>query len=137
MTAALSRDMAINEKFVVNHDIMHCTAQGVLANHLYSGRALGMSQPTDIIQLHPDLQPLWPAITAHYDRIGLSYSNNVIWHVDMQELGMHSGYHPSVFYFGPGQSLFWGDRQWLESVEYINSKNIRNILEVSYLWMKR
>ena len=123
MTAALSRDMSVNEKFVVNHDIMHCTAEGVLANHLYSGRALGMSLPTDIIQLHPDLQPLWPAITAHYDRIGLSYSNSVIWHVDMQELGRHGGYHPSVFYFGPGQSLFWGDQRWLESVEYINSKN--------------
>ncbi len=123
MSQALASELSIVEKHIINHDIMHCTAEGVVANHLFSGRALGFSLPTDIIQLHPDLKPLWPSICAHYDRIGLSYSDNVIWNVDMRELGRHIGFHPSVFYFGPGQSLNWGDRDWLESVEFINSKN--------------
>ncbi len=138
MSEALSSELSIADKYIVNHDIMHCTAEGVLANHLFSGRALGMSQPSDIIQLHPDLQPLWASITAHYERIGLSYSDNVIWNVDMRELGRHIGFHPSVFYFGPEQSLNWGDRDWLDSVEFINSKNnfagLAQELEVPIPW---
>ena len=57
---------------VFNHDIMGCTADGVIGNHLYSGRALGMTEPGDVIQLHPELRYQWPFITAHYDRVGLS-----------------------------------------------------------------
>lgn len=110
-------------RHVINHDIMHCTAEGVIGNQLYSGRALGLSEPWDVIQLHPDLRPLWTDITAHYDNIGLRHSKHPIWHVDHRELGAHIGFHPSVFYFGPGQCRFWGDHDWLEAVEYINSKN--------------
>ena len=46
-------------RYVVNHDIMHCTAEGVAGNDLYSGRALGLTEPGDYIQLHPVLKPLW------------------------------------------------------------------------------
>jgi len=111
------------DRHIVNHDIMHCTADGVLGNHLYSGRALGFSNPGDIIQLHPDLEPLWDDIAAHYRRIGLTHAGDVIWHVNRASLGEHIGYQPSVFYFGPNECLYWGDSQWLETVEYINSKN--------------
>ncbi|NNF95862.1 MAG: ATP-grasp domain-containing protein [Halobacteria archaeon] len=107
----------------MNHDIMNCTADGVIGNHLYSGRALGLSEPWDIIQLHPDLKPLWQDINDHYNRIGLSHSENVIWNLDLRHLGMHIGYQPSVFYFGPNECKYWGDHEWLETVEYINSKN--------------
>jgi len=102
---------------------MHCTAEGVEGSYLYSGRALGISEPWDIIQLHYELDPLWNSIKAHYQRIGLSHSQNVIWDTDRRELGAHIGYHPSVFYYGPHESKYWGDSQWLETVEYINSKN--------------
>ena len=102
---------------------MSATAEGVVGNHLYSGRALGMTEPWDIIQLHPDLQSQWPAINDHYRRIGLTHTQNVIWHLGLKELGAHIGYQPSVFYFGPRECTFWGDHAWLETVEYINSKN--------------
>jgi hypothetical protein len=108
---------------IINHDIMSCTADGVSGNHLYSGRALGISEPWDIIQLHPDLQPLWPTISAHYERIGLTHSREVIWHVHREELGRRIGFRPSVFFFGPDEYRFWGDDGWLEVVEFINSKN--------------
>ncbi len=110
-------------KYIINHDIMHCTAEGVVGNHLYSGRALGMSEPWDIIQLHPDLKPLWKSITDHYRRIDLPHSENVIWGLNLRELGSHIGYQPSVFFFGPNECRYWGDQQWLETVDYINSKN--------------
>ena len=123
MSAVLAHSVQPATKFILNHDIMSATADGVLGNHLYSARALGISGPRDIIQLHPDLQPLWPAIRDHYQRIGLSHSDNVIWDLGLQELGAHIGYQPSVFYFGPRECAHWGDHQWLETVEYINSKN--------------
>lgn len=123
MSAAIDRAYQPATRYIYNHDIMNCTADGVVGNHLYSGRALGMTEPWDLIQLHPDLEPLWPAINAHYKRIGLSHTEDVIWHVVRDSLGEHIGYHPSVFYFGPQEFRFWGDDRWLDTVEYINSKN--------------
>lgn len=123
MSAALAHNYLPAGKYILNHDIMSATAEGVVGNHLYSGRALGMSEPWDIIQLHPDLQFQWPAISDHYRRIGLTHTHNVIWHLGLNELGAHIGYQPSVFYFGPRECTFWGDHEWLETVEYINSKN--------------
>ncbi len=110
-------------RYIVNHDIMRCTADGVVGNHLYSGRALGLTEPDDFIQLNPQLKPLWKGITRHYRRIGLSHSENVIWDVDICELGLHAGFKPSVFYFGPEEARVWHDPAWVETVEFINSKN--------------
>ena len=123
MSAAIDQSYLPSARYIINHDIMHCTAEGVVGNHLYSGRALGLSEPWDMIQLHPDLQPLWQDITDHYKRIGLSHSNDVIWNTDVKHLGMHIGFHPSVFFFGPHECKYWGDSEWLEAVEFINSKN--------------
>jgi hypothetical protein len=123
MSVALNHDVLPSGRRILNHDIMNCTADGVAGNQLYSGRALGISEPWDIIQLHPDLEPLWPAITAHYERIGLRHTREVIWHVHRDELGAHIGFHPSVFFFGPEECRFWGDHTWMEVVDYINSKN--------------
>lgn len=123
MSAVIAHGYLPAGRYIINHDIMNCTADGVTGNTLYSGRALGISEPEDLIQLHPALKPLWKDITAHYRRIGLSHSEQVIWNVDLRELGAHIGYQPSVFYFGPEECRFWGDHDWLDVVEYINSKN--------------
>jgi len=123
MSAAIEHGYLPTGKYVINHDIMNCTAGGITCNYLYSGRALGLSEPWDIIQLHPELKPMWRDITDHYKRIGLSHSENVIWNVDLKELGNHINHHPSVFYYGPDECKYWGDRDWLYAVEYINSKN--------------
>jgi hypothetical protein len=123
MSAAIDHGYLASARYILNHDIMGCTADGVVGNHLFSGRALGISEPWDLIQLHPDLKPLWPDIRAHYRRIGLSHTENVIWHLSLRQLGSHIGYQPSVFYFGPGECRYWGDRAWSDTVEFINSKN--------------
>jgi hypothetical protein len=129
MSAAIDHGYLPSGRYIINHDIMNCTAEGVVGNHLYSGRALGLSEPWDMIQLHPDLQPLWDDVSAHYDRIGLRHAKKVIWHVHRAELGEHIGYHPSVFFFGPHECCFWGDHEWMETVDFINSKN--NFMEVA------
>ena len=118
-------------KRIFNHDIMHCTHDAVVGNYLYSGRVLGTSEPEDLIQLHPDLKSQWEAITAHYERIGLSHSQNPIWNVDFEELRKHPDYEPSVFIFSNAlddlrQDKAWfeeGNKDWQDVVTFVNSKN--------------
>jgi len=108
---------------ILNHDIMNCTHESVLGNHLYSGRALGMSEPEDLIQLHPEVRTEWPAIAAHYQRIGLRHSANVIWDVSYDHLAAHRGYDTSVFFFDETIDSTRPDGNWLGAVDYINDKN--------------
>lgn len=118
-------------KRIFNHDIMHCTHDAVLGNYLYSGRVLGMTEPDDLIQLHPEIESQWTAITDHYDSIGLSYSQNPIWDVSFDRLRDYPDYQPSVFIFGDAihddstDDDWFRDRNrdWQDVVEFINSKN--------------
>lgn len=119
-------------KRIFNHDIMHCTHDAVVGNYLYCGRVLGMTEPEDLIQLHPDLQPEWKAIAAHYGRIGLSHSQNPIWDISFTQLRDHPDYEVSVFIFGDAVHQVGSDdcdwfrsrnRDWEDVVEFINSKN--------------
>lgn len=109
---------------------MHCTHEQVIGNHLYGGRVLGMTEPEDIVQLHPNLKSEWDAITAHYARIGLSHSRNVVWDVSFSRLADYPDYEISVFFFGdaahtdPEQDWFRRvDQDRLKVVQFINSKN--------------
>jgi len=129
MSSANAQIFAANEKHIVNHDIMHCTAEGVVGNHLYSGRALGITESYDIIQLSDQLKPLFEYISRHYMRVGLSHTRDVIWNVEMDQLGKYIGFYPSVFFFGAQQYFSWGDNEWLSIVDYINSKN--NFIELA------
>lgn len=114
----------------LNHDIMHCSAEEVAGNYLYSGRALGITTPYDIIQLHPELMEEYPAICAHYDRIGLSYTKQIIWNLKYEELHNYSQYEASYFYFGPEQHRVARNENWFRVVDYINSKN--HFMELAY-----
>jgi len=108
---------------IFNHDIMHCTAAGVDGNHLYSGRALGITSPGDVIQLHPDLRSEWDEICHHYARIGLEHATEVIWDTSLEQFGHNSDYQPSVFFFGPEEHRAHQNQPWFDAVNYINSKN--------------
>lgn len=108
---------------IFNHDIMGCTADGVLGNHLYSGRALGLTQPGDVIQLHPHLRPQWPWICDHYLRAGLSHTHEVIWDLSLGVLADLAGHAVSVFFFGAAEQRTRPDPAWFEIVRTINSKN--------------
>lgn len=110
-------------KYVYNHDIMSCTSEGVVGNFLYSGRALGLSNPWDIIQLHPDLKPLWGDISSHYARIGLSHSHNVIWSLDYSHWSSLAEFEPSVYIFSRNEYRSRGDFAWYQTATFINSKN--------------
>lgn len=116
---------------IYNHDIMTCTQEQVEGNHLYSGRVLGMTNSEDVIQLHSDLKPDWNTITAHYQRVGLNSSTQVLWDVSIEHMAAYPDYIPSVFYFGDAvddsssSALYFQqhDQDWYEVVEYMNSKN--------------
>jgi hypothetical protein len=116
---------------IFNHDIMTCTHETVTGNYLYCGRILGSTEPGDIVQLHPHLRSEWAAISAHYDRIGLSHSQRVIWAVSLNVLTEYPEYDASVFYFGdaissnsPTREWFRRlDPEWATVVEQVNCKN--------------
>jgi len=127
--SAIAHSDQLVSKYIYNHDIMNCTADGVIGNHLYSGRALGLTEPWDKIQLHEKLKPYWDDIVSHYERVGLSHTKDVIWDVDLTHLGYHIGYIPSVFFFGENEFSNWGDNQWYQAVDFINSKN--NFMEIA------
>ncbi|WP_036478321.1 ATP-grasp domain-containing protein [Myxosarcina sp. GI1] len=118
----------MSRKKIFNHDIMHCTHDAVSGNYLYSGRVLGMTEPEDIIQLHPELKSQWQAITSHYDNIGLSHSQNPIWDVSFQKFKDYPDRETSVFIFcdemlDSDRETSDGYLEWKMVVEFINSKN--------------
>ncbi len=90
-----------------------------------------MTEPEDIVQLHPDLKLEWNAIAEHYAHIGLSHSKNIIWDTSLSILADYPGYEVSVFFFGDAvqaesSDLDWFrrlDQDWLNVVQFINSKN--------------
>ncbi|MEO0352793.1 MAG: ATP-grasp domain-containing protein [Cyanobacteria bacterium P01_A01_bin.15] len=116
---------------IFNHDITASTLDNYSGVHLFSGRALGLSSPHDRVQLHPELKADWFDIQAHYARVGLDHSRDIIWDVDFELLAQYPGYEPSVYFFGHAlhqdsayQHLFSQlDSDWGNVVSYINSKN--------------
>jgi hypothetical protein len=123
MAALATTDAAPAHGRIFNHDIMGCTADGVVGNYLYSGRVLGTTEPGDVIQLHPDLMPQWHLIRNHYRRIGLSHTENAIWDVGHGGLTNHPSHEVSVFFFGSGEHEARPDQAWFSAVDFINSKN--------------
>ena len=75
------------------------------------------------MQLHPDLKSEWPSIKAHYQRIGLQTTDNVIWDVQFSVPQAYLDHEPSVFFYGEEQQNFCRNDNWFRVVEYINSKN--------------
>ncbi|WP_299410034.1 ATP-grasp domain-containing protein [Acaryochloris sp. IP29b_bin.148] len=116
---------------IYNHDIQKSTHETIGGTHLYSGRVLGLSDTTDIVQIHPALKLEWNSISAHYARIGLSHSQNVLWNVSLKSLQTYSDYEPSVYFFGDAvcehssyaQLYRAMDPRWFEIVAFINAKN--------------
>jgi hypothetical protein len=117
---------------IFNHDITLSTQERSDAIRFYSGRAVGLSNPGDIVQMHPQLEAEWAAISAHYDRIGLAHTDEIIWDTSVLETLKYPDHKTSFYFFGDvnngldsdSHKLFQRlDPQWCETVEYINSKN--------------
>lgn len=112
---------------IVNHDLKDCSSEAELARVLgvfrYPGRALGSTNPGDVIQLHPDLQSEWLWIIRHYQQIGLSHASEVIWDDNMNIMSKFPQLTPSVFFFGEKAHQSRPDQSWYEIVKLMNSKN--------------
>lgn len=115
------------QQTIFNHDLRDCTRENELDKLIggcrYSGRSLSLTYPGDIIQLHSDLQGSWEAITAHYKRIGLPYTDNVIWDDSFSILEEYPDHEPSFFFFGDRAHEIRQDRRWYEITRELNSKN--------------
>ncbi len=116
---------------IFNHDITLYTHDREAGITLYSGRALGLTKPTDKIQIHPDLHSEWDAIVEHYQTIGLDHTHDVIWDVDLLHIDQHPDHEPCFYFFGDvvhnhdtyRQFFQRWDAQRCAVINQVNSKN--------------
>lgn len=121
-------DAAPNTKQVFKKDNLgNCADEDELSKLLgvfkYPGRVLGETNSNDIIQLHSDLSAEWKWITNHYDKIGLSYTKNVVWDDDFDMVKKFPDYELSVFFFGLKAHSARPNKKWFDLAEKMNSKN--------------
>jgi len=90
---------------------------------VYSGRALCLSEPSDVIQLDPKLKSNWEWIINHYSQIGLSHTTQVVWENNFEILNDFPSHEISVFIFSPEINKVRENARWLKIVERMNSKN--------------
>lgn len=90
---------------------------------VYSGRALCITEPGDVIQLVPELKANWEWITLHYSSIGLSHTDQVVWNDRFETLNDFPDHEVSAFIFSPEINMVRENIHWLRAVERMNSKN--------------
>ena len=88
-----------------------------------TANALPLTNPDDIIQLHPDLKNEYPYIKAHYNRIGLKHSENIIWDISADIIKQYENFDLSLFFFDTEINKIRPDASWLQIATYINNKN--------------
>jgi hypothetical protein len=115
----------MNKPKIFNHDIMGCTVPNISGKYLYCGRALALTEPNDIIQLHPVLERDWDTITAHYQRIGLSHSQTVIWDLSLETMTRFPNDQISVYYFGDSSDL--RNCEWFQARDLRRSEVVRQV----------
>lgn len=121
----------MNAITIYNHDTRLCLSKGWDGWDLYSGRAVGISLPSDIVQMHPEMRKLWPRITRHYRNIGLSHSRNPVWDTSFKIFEKFPLSKASPFIFTDAANQNSEEGAWLRRhdparmnvVNYINSKN--------------
>jgi len=124
-------------KKIYNHEMNEHSRREEIACvpdlYKYHCRSLCMTNPGDIIQLHPDLRKDFDYITAHYDRIGLSYTRNVVWNDDLEIIRNFPNYELSVYFFGEKVNHVHPNEKWFRIAQTMNSKNdfIRTCKELS------
>lgn len=90
---------------------------------VYSGRALCLTEPCDVIQLVPELKANWEWIIHHYSKIGLSHTTQVVWSNRLETIDDFPDHEISVFIFSPEINEIRENIRWLKVVEQMNSKN--------------
>jgi hypothetical protein len=112
---------------VINHSMNDCASAEDLAKVLglyrYPGRALGGSNPGDVICLTSDIQSQWDPIVEHYSDIGLPHADKVIWSDSLDSIGQYPALSPSVFFFGQSAHAARPDQEWFDIVKLMNNKN--------------
>ncbi len=111
----------------LNYDLADCLPKHELAMILglakYSSRALCITEPEDIIQLDPVLRDQVDSITAHYRRVGLPCTDQIIWSDEFAKAKDYPERELSVFFFGSRAHQARSDQGWFDTAERMNHKN--------------
>lgn len=117
------------ERFIFNHydaelqRIQTMKPTELNGLEVYSGRALCLSEPCDVIQLDPELKSNWEWVIHHYSRISLSHTTQVVWDNHFEILNDFPNHDISAFIFSPEINKIRENFRWLKTVERMNSKN--------------
>ncbi len=111
------------KKSLFNHEMMRYPHDSFQGSYAISGNALSLTCPDDIIQLHPDLRREYPYIKAHYKRIGLIHTKNIIWDTSVDTIKDFGIFDLSLYFFDPEIHKIRPNINWLETAAYINNKN--------------
>lgn len=108
---------------IFNHDIRSSGPSWLKLSPYYASRALCLTNPGDVIQLSPDLKSQFPAIHAHYARVGIPCTDQVVWDLFLERTEEYPDYPLSAFYFGKRENRFRPDPNRLQMTQRMNSKN--------------
>lgn len=112
-------------RMIYNHRMEAiCEAYALVPGHeRWGGIALAVSGPGDVVQLHPALKPLEPAIRAHYDRCGLPVAETILWDDGYHALEVAGRDGISVSMFGDEVHRRCPDAPWRAAVDRFQDKN--------------
>ena len=113
------------EPILFNHriDLAYPTSKQIPGYQYYASRALLMSQPGDIVQMHPDSQAHWDLIQQHYADVGIKHTHDVIWDESPEVAGRYPDHVLSAYKFNtPFNNARQNDRLFAV-VEDLDSKN--------------
>ncbi|MBL9172999.1 MAG: hypothetical protein JNL10_05650 [Verrucomicrobiales bacterium] len=101
-----------------------CDAYSLVPGHeRWGGIALAVSCPGDVVQMHPSLRPLEPAVRAHYDRCGLPVAETILWDDGYHALEAAGRDGISVSMFGNEVHRRCPDARWRTVVDRFQDKN--------------
>ena len=89
---------------------------------LFASRVYCLTRKEDIIQLPPDIKPFQKWIAGHYERAGISISQNIVWSRDYSLARLYPDYLPSVYFFGQKAHEIWPNKLRLDITEEFNNK---------------
>jgi hypothetical protein len=91
---------------------------------MYAPRAIPLSYPDDVVQLHPGYKRAYPYFVEHLQQIGLPTATQIIWDLSAEVANELPDYKLSCYRFAPALHRVRPNRRRLDATERFNNKNL-------------